>query len=121
VSAGDWILTAVLGGLAAFARFRVDGIVSARAGRDFPFGTLAVNLSGAVVLGLLTGLALTGPEATLLGTATVGSYTTFSTWMLETHRLYEEGEIANAYANAVISLVVGLAAAAVGRTIGGYL
>lgn len=121
MSAGDWILTAILGGLAAFARFRIDGVVSASAGRDFPYGTLVVNLSGAVVLGLLTGLALTGAEATLLQTATVGSYTTFSTWMLETHRLYEEGEIASAYVNAAISLVVGLGAAAFGRAIGGLL
>lgn len=121
MTAGEWILAAVLGGLGAFGRFFLDGVISARAGRDFPFGTLVVNLSGAVVLGVLTGISLTGPQATLLGTATVGSYTTFSTWMLETHRLHEEGEIANAYANAAISLVAGVGAAVLGRAIGRHL
>ena len=51
---------------------------------------MAVNISGAVILGLLTGLALGHDEALLAGTAAVGSYTTFSTWMLETQRLTEE-------------------------------
>jgi CrcB protein len=118
VSPGDWLLAAVLGGLGSFGRFMVDSIVSARAGRDFPFGTFVVNLSGAAMLGFVTGLSLSGPQATLLGTATVGSYTTFSTWMFETHRLSEDGEIAGAYANAAVSLVAGLGAAALGRAIG---
>ena len=118
MSAGDWILAALLGGLASFGRFLVDGIVSVRAGRELPFGTFVVNISGAVVLGLLTGLSLSGSQATLLGTATVGSYTTFSTWMLETHRLYEDGELVGAYANAAVSLIAGLGAAALGRSIG---
>ena len=80
----------MIGGAGSVLRFYVDGIVAAASGRDFPYGTLAVNLSGAVILGLLTGLALSGDAALLAGTAAVGSYTTFSTWMLETQRLTEE-------------------------------
>ena len=99
-------------------RFLVDGAVSSRAGRTFPYGTLVVNLSGALVLGLLTGLALSGDEALLAGTAAVGSYTTFSTWMLETQRLTEERQVRSAGLNMVVSLVLGVAAAAVGQAIG---
>ena len=64
--------------------------MGASTGRDFPFGTLAVNVSGAMILGLLTGLALGQRSGPAGGTAAVGSYTTFSTWMLETQRLAEE-------------------------------
>src|SRR5271166_4984898 len=91
------------------------------AARDFPFGTMVVNISGAVILGLLTGLALGHDQALLFGTAAVGSYTTFSTWMLETQRLAEERQYRKALVNVVISLVLGVAAAAVGRQIGAQL
>ena len=116
-----WIAVGLLGGIGALLRFFVDGLVAARAGRDFPLGTFLVNLSGAMVLGLLVGLGLTGDRLVLAGTATIGSYTTFSTWMLESQRLVEEGELAIAGANVLLSLGVGLGAAALGRLIGTHL
>jgi CrcB protein len=88
---------------------------------DFPAGTLAVNASGAFLLGLLTGLALNGESLLLAGTASIGSYTTFSTWMLESQRLTESGDQVNAGANLIVSLGAGLAAAALGRLIGSHL
>jgi CrcB protein len=111
----------VLGGAGAILRFLVDRAVARRAGRDFPYGTLVVNLSGAVLLGLVAGAALDGDDAILIGTATIGSYTTFSTWMLETQRLAEDGQLAAAFANLAISLVAGLGAVALGRALGGLL
>jgi fluoride exporter len=116
-----WVAVALIGGAGSIARFVVDGAISAAVGRDFPFGTMVVNISGAVILGLLTGLALGHDEALLAGTAAVGSYTTFSTWMLETQRLAEERQYRKAVVNVVISLVLGVAAAAVGRLIGAQL
>jgi CrcB protein len=121
VSPVAWAGAAVLGGIGAILRFLLDGAVASRAGRDFPYGTLAVNITGAVLLGLMVGLALRGDAAVLIGTAAIGSYTTFSTWMLETQRLVEEGEVANAFANAVVSLVLGIAAVALGRWLGAGL
>ena len=82
---------------------------------------MVVNISGAVVLGLLTGLALAGDAALLAGTAAVGSYTTFSTWMLESQRLTEERQVRNASLNIVVSLVLGVAAAALGQAVGAAL
>jgi len=116
-----WVAVALIGGAGSLARFLVDGAVSAAAGRDFPFGTMAVNISGAVLLGLVTGLALGNDEVLLAGTAAVGSYTTFSTWMLETQRLAEERQYRKAVLNVVVSLVLGVAAAALGRLIGAQL
>ncbi len=113
-----WAGVMLLGGMGAVLRFTVDRTVSARVGRPFPYGTLAVNLTGAFMLGLLGGLALAPHHALLAGTAFVGSYTTFSTWMLETQRLLENGATVEACANLAVSLVAGLAIAAAGFALG---
>lgn len=114
-----WLGVGVLGGVGALARFLLDALVSANSGARFPLGTLLVNLSGALVLGLLVGIALGGDAYLLAGTAAIGSYTTFSTWMLESHRLAEDGRRRLLAANVALSLVLGVAAAALGRLIGG--
>jgi len=116
-----WAAVVVIGGAGSVLRFLVDGAVSSSANRDFPLGTMAVNISGAVILGVLTGLALGHYQALLAGTAAVGSYTTFSTWMLESQRMAEERQYAKVAVNIVMSLVLGVAAAAVGRLIGAHL
>ncbi|QZT58745.1 fluoride efflux transporter CrcB [Mycolicibacterium sp. jd] len=116
-----WVGVFVVGGLGAVARLTVDKAVSQRAGWSFPLGTLAVNVSGALLLGFLAGLALPPHLALLAGTAFVGSYTTFSTWMLETHRLAEERQIWPALSNIVISVVLGLTAALLGQSLGALL
>jgi CrcB protein len=121
VSAALWITVAALGGLGAIARFSLGRLVNSRVGGNFPAGTLAVNASGAFLLGLLVGTSLEGDAYLLAGTAFLGSYTTFSTWMLETHRLAEEGETGASIVNVVLSAGVGLGGAALGRVISGAL
>ncbi|MGH3855197.1 MAG: fluoride efflux transporter CrcB [Pseudonocardiaceae bacterium] len=116
-----WMGVVVIGGTGSVLRFLVDGAISSRTGSAFPYGTLVVNLSGAVLLGLLTGLALRPEVALLAGTAAVGSYTTFSTWMFETQRLGEDRQVRYLAANVLVSLVVGVAAAALGRLMGAEL
>jgi fluoride exporter len=116
-----WIGVALVGGVGAVARFLLDAAVSARLGASFPWGTLAVNLSGAFLLGLLAGLAVHGDALALAGTAALGSYTTFSTWMLESERSGEDGDTVAMWLNVALSLAVGLGAIALGRTIGGGL
>jgi CrcB protein len=113
-----WVGVGLIGGAGSVARFLADSVVASAAGRDFPLGTFAVNVSGAVILGLITGLALGHDQALLAGTAAVGSYTTFSTWVLETQRLVEERQHAKAAVNVIASLAAGVAAAALGRLIG---
>jgi CrcB protein len=108
-----------LGGVGAVLRFLLDGAVSRRLGRAFPYGTLAVNLSGAAALGVLVGAAVHGDAYRLWGVGLVGGYTTFSTWMLESHRLAEEGRAAHTVLNVVGSLVLGVLAVWVGRAVGG--
>jgi CrcB protein len=121
MSAPIWVGVALLGGAGAIGRFLLDGWIAARTRGDLPLGTLVVNLSGALALGLLTGLALSGDALVLAGTATLGSYTTFSTWMLETQRLAEDAELPLALLNIALSLLAGVGAAALGRSIGAHL
>jgi CrcB protein len=116
-----WTAVVLIGGCAAVVRFVVDAAVGTWSGREFPLGTLVVNITGSLLLGLLTGLALGDDQELLAGTAAVGSYTTFSTWILESHRLVEEGEAGAGVANLAGSLVIGLAVAALGRWIAGAL
>ena len=120
MSALVWIGVVVCGGVGALGRFLIDGAISTAVQRELPVGTFVINVSGAGILGLLTGLALSGPALMLAGTAALGSYTTFSTWMLETHRLRDEGAFVRAVGNIVISLLAGLGAAAVGRYVGAH-
>ncbi|BBZ45253.1 putative fluoride ion transporter CrcB 2 [Mycobacterium parmense] len=102
-------------------RFLVDREVIRRATRPLPLGTLAVNVSGAALLGFFGGLVLSKEAALLAGTAFVGAYTTFSTWMLETQRLGEERQLRAALANIVVSVALGTTAALVGQRIGAHI
>ena len=111
----------LLGGLGAIARLLVDALVGGRVGRELPLGTLAVNLTGAFALGVLTG-AVSGADALrLAGTGFIGAYTTFSTWAFESHRLAEEGRTRPALANLAGSVVLGVLVAWGGRAVGGAL
>lgn len=121
MSAWVWLGVAALGGLGAIARFLLDGTIAQRLRGGFPAGTFAVNISGSLLLGLLAGLALTGDALVLAGTATLGSYTTFSTWMLESQRLAEDADPKGAALNVIASLAFGVAAAALGHAIGAQL
>jgi CrcB protein len=121
MSVGVLVAVGVLGGLGAIGRFLLDAAVSRRVAGSFPFGTLAVNLSGAFMLGLALGIALEGDAYRELGTGLVGGYTTFSTWALESHRLGEDGELRLGATNFAVSLVLGVGAAWLGRELGAAL
>jgi CrcB protein len=121
VSVAVWVGIALLGGCGAVARFGLTLAITDRLRPRLPLGTLAVNLSGAFLLGVLAGSAAGDDARLLLGAAAIGSYTTFSTWMLETQRLGERGRRRAAVANVFLSVLLGLAAAVLGRTLGGQL
>jgi fluoride exporter len=116
-----WTGVTLIGGLGSVLRFLVDRTVTRRLARPFPVGTLAVNITGAALLGFLGGLALSKDAALLTGTAFVGAYTTFSTWMLETQRLGEERRMWAASANIVVSVALGVGAALLGQWLAGQL
>ena len=113
-----WIGVAVLGGFGALARFGLTLFVADRLHPHFPLGTLAVNVSGAFLLGFLAGTSLGDDGRLILGAGALGAYTTFSTWMLETQRVGEMGKRRLAIANVLLSIALGLAAVYLGRLLG---
>jgi len=121
VTLPELIGVAVLGGVGAVARFGLDGQVGARFSGAFPYGTLGVNVLGSFVLGLLVGVGLRGSAELLLETGLIGAFTTFSTWMFESHRLAEDGQLRLGALNVVVSLALGIAAAWIGRQLGAVL
>ena len=116
-----WAAVVLIGGAGSVLRFYVDGLVSSASGRDFPYGTLVVNLSGAVILGLLTGLAL---ERRRRAARRHGGRR-----LLHDVLHLDAGDAAagrgapasQGGANIAVSLVLGVAAAALGRLIGAQL
>jgi CrcB protein len=116
-----WLGVAVLGGTGSVARLLLDGLVAARTDGEFPSGIFVINLTGAAVLGLLAGLALDHDAMLLAGTALVGGYTTFSTWMLDSERLAQAREPRLLALNVLGSLICGVSCAALGHVIGAAL
>jgi fluoride exporter len=108
----------LLGGAAAAARFLIDATVTARADHPFPLGILAVNISGALALGLVAGAALEGQALAIVAGGGIGSFTTFSTWILDSHRLAAAGHTHLVWLNLGLSLLAGFAAVALGHSLG---
>ena len=118
-------LVAISGGFGAIARFMLDGLVRGRVRTLVPAGTMIINVSGSLLLGLLTGLVLFQAVAAdwrvVLGTGFLGGYTTFSTASFETVRLLQERRWAAATVNGLGMLVLAAAAAAAGMAIAAAL
>lgn len=117
------VLIAAGGAAGAVVRYLVDVAVLERFGGSFPLGILVVNLSGAFVLGLLAalivdrGLLSAELRAPLL-VGFLGAYTTFSTLMLDSWRLIEDGLPALGVINLVGSVALGVVAVVGGLWIG---
>lgn len=120
-----FIALALAGGLGASARMLLDGLIKSRVSNAVPWGTIVINVSGSLALGLLTGLASAQilPEAwqLVIGTGFLGGYTTFSTASFETVRLLQDRRWALSLFNALGTLVMATAAAGVGLWVGGMV
>lgn len=120
------VAVAGCGALGALSRWALGAAVQAAVGGRFPWGTLAANVLGCFVLGLVTGIGLSSDRLppsvrTPLATGFLGSFTTFSTFSVETVRLVEQGAWPLAAVNVGGSLVVGLGAALAGLAVGRWL
>lgn len=116
-----WAGAAALGGLGAVTRYAVDNAVTARVRTHFPWGILLVNLTGSFALGVLVGAAVGSDTMFLAGTGFLGGYTTFSTWMVQTERLGDEGRGVLMLANWIVPMIAGLVAAGTGWALGAWL
>ena len=117
-----YVMVGLGGFLGAPCRYLLDRAINRRWEPDLPWGTFMVNVSGSLVLGLITGLSLSHHLSevakSLVGTGFCGAFTTFSTFTFETVRLIEVGQVLEASLNVVASVLVGLAGAALGLWLG---
>lgn len=112
------LLVAVGAAGGAAARYLTDSWARARFGSGLPVGTLLVNTTGSLVLGLLVGAAAGRPLLALLGVGFCGALTTYSTFGYETVRLFTDRSALAAVLNAAANIAAGLAAALTGVLIG---
>ncbi|MEU6117821.1 fluoride efflux transporter CrcB [Streptomyces sp. NPDC047117] len=117
----NWLLVVAGAMVGAPLRYLTDRAVQARHDTVFPWGTFTVNVAGSLILGLLTGAVAAGAASSqvqlLVGTGLCGALSTYSTFSYETLRLAEGGARLFAAANAVGSVVAGLAAAFAGAAV----
>jgi CrcB protein len=120
------VFIAVGGAAGAVSRYLLQGWVQELTGGRFPWGTFAVNISGSFLLGVVFALAMDrailAPEIRVpLMIGFIGSYTTFSTLMLESWRLVEEGDYVFMFGNLLGSVVIGMLAVVAGLALGRFL
>ena len=114
------------GALGAVMRYLATGWVNQMTDKGFPYGTLFVNVTGSLLIGLLTVYLLDKASVSdemraglLVGV--LGSFTTFSTFSMDTLSLFEQGAMTAAFMNIVLSVTVCLAAVWLGMVIGRQL
>ncbi|HZQ46656.1 MAG TPA: fluoride efflux transporter CrcB [Verrucomicrobiae bacterium] len=120
-----YILVALGGALGSVSRFWLSGLVAARYGETFPWGTLAINITGSFIIGIFG--ALTAPDVASPHRATIiqlfmvgicGGYTTFSSFSLQTLNLLRDREWLYAGGNVILSVVLCMVAVWVGFLLG---
>ncbi|HBH57018.1 MAG TPA: chromosome condensation protein CrcB [Arthrobacter bacterium] len=119
------LLLGLAGGLGAGTRFVVDGLVRSRLRTALPVGTIAINITGSFLLGLVAGAVIVGaapPELqAIAGTGFLGGYTTFSTASFETVRLVQSRRTGLALLNGFGTAVAAVGAAAAGLALASLL
>jgi len=111
------LLVALGAALGAPARYLTDRLIQARHDSVFPWGTLAVNATGCLILGFLAGLPVSEPVMAAIGIGFCGALTTYSTFGYETLRLARDRARFYAAANAAASVLAGLGAAYCGLAV----
>lgn len=116
-SAALWV--AFGGAIGAFLRFQFSAWFTSWFGKAFPYGTLFVNVLGSFIMGLLVGAILMGaisaePWHDFIGEGMLGALTTFSTFSMDTFKMFHKGETMKGVFNVVISMVLCLCGTAVG-------
>lgn len=108
------IIVGLGGSLGSLARYQLGKIVSSKVSTSFPLGTFIINITGAILLGIVSGLELGNNFYLLFGDGFLGAYTTFSTFMYEGFNLFKDNDKLNAFVYIISSLVLGIIGYAIG-------
>lgn len=117
----QYLIVAAGGAAGSLARFLIARKISERYTTGFPIGTFLVNITGAILLGIVSSAGLAGDKYTLLGEGFLGAYTTFSTFMYEGFNLFQDNEKLNALIYILGSLILGIIGFTTGVEIAGLI
>jgi len=113
-----YVLVAVGGAAGSLVRYSLGKFISERSSTDFPIGTFIINITGAILLGVISTIGVSSNMMLLLGDGFFGAYTTFSTFMFEGFNLFEEKQKLNALIYILFSIILGIVGYALGTQIG---
>jgi len=119
------ILVAVGGAVGSVLRYLTSGLAARWLGVDFPYGTLIVNVTGSLLIGVVQALAkeaavIPEPARLFLSAGVMGGFTTYSAFSYETMRLVEMDAVGRALVNVVVTTLVCLGVCALGLAAGRY-
>ncbi|NSW90632.1 MAG: fluoride efflux transporter CrcB [Firmicutes bacterium] len=117
----EYILVGIGGAFGSIARFSLERIITQKTNSSLPIGTFIINITGALLLGLVSGLGINGNLYLLTAEGFLGAYTTFSTFMFEGFNLFQENEKLNAFIYILGSLTLGIIGFAAGLETGNLL
>lgn len=110
----DYIFVGIGGAFGSIVRYKLGKAISEKAKSSFPWGTFIINITGALLLGIVSSCGVNTGLYHLLADGFLGAYTTFSTFMYEGFNLFKENKKLNALIYILSSLIIGLAGYAVG-------
>lgn len=114
----DLIFVGIGGAFGSLARFQIGKMISERSKTIFPIGTFLINITGALLLGIVSSLDVGKNIYLLFGDGFLGAYTTFSTFMYEGFNLFQENEKMNAFTYILGSLFLGVVGYVLGFKLG---
>lgn len=117
----EYLLVAAGGIFGSLSRFLIGRKIAEKASTAFPTGTFLINITGALLLGIVSSVGLNENMYTLLGTGFLGAYTTFSTFMYEGFNLFQDNERLNAFVYILGSLILGLIGYSIGFGMAKYI
>lgn len=112
-----YLLIAIGGAAGSLVRYSLGKVISEKSSTTFPIGTFIINITGAILLGIVSTISVSSNMMLLLADGFLGAYTTFSTFMYEGFNLFQEKEKINAFIYILGTLILGTLGFALGTII----
>jgi fluoride exporter len=114
----DLVIVGIGGALGSLTRYQLGRVTSQKFNTAFPIGTFIINITGAILLGMVSSLVVSHSVYLLLGDGFLGAYTTFSTFMYEGFTLFQKNKNLNKFTYILLSLLLGILGYALGFCLG---
>jgi len=117
----EYIFVGIGGAFGSIIRFSLSRFIAEKVNSSLPIGTFIINITGALLLGLFSGLGINHNSYLLIAEGFLGAYTTFSTFAFEGFSLFQDNEKLNAFIYIFVSLLLGLIGFTAGLELGRLL